>query len=336
MGLLSIIIPAFNAGDTIQRCLDSIFHLPFPEDEFEVIVIDDCSTDDTVSLIERYAAGHQNLKLLRQTSNHRQGAARNRGIDMASGDYIAFVDSDDTVSDKGFINAIEAVHFSRADVCYYDFEFQTQDGDWQVLAVPEELRGKVVSSAEYLENHYTTDFNGPPRTIYRSEFLKDTGIRFVEDARWEDCDWTVKVYSRAASIQFVDGVGYRYWFNGGSTSKQRSIEALADRVNAGKRLMLFGTEIKDTLPRLSGTVFTEGKMNYVVEALRLRNLTKYSFADIKRLSELIGEEHRQELLQYNWPCWVRFFLRSKGSSHVFLSMACPVAKMGRSLLRSFR
>ena len=95
--IVSFIIPAYNAADTIVRCLDSIYALSFKQEEFEVIVIDDCSTDETVSIIEDWRLKKDNLTLLKQSENHRQGAARNRGVFLAKGDYILFVDADDAV-----------------------------------------------------------------------------------------------------------------------------------------------------------------------------------------------------------------------------------------------
>ena len=93
--LCSFIIPAYNASSTIVRCLDSIYTLGLAEQDFEVVCIDDCSTDNTIEVIEHYAKKHSNITLLRQARNHRQGAARNRGVSIAKGEYIVFVDSYD-------------------------------------------------------------------------------------------------------------------------------------------------------------------------------------------------------------------------------------------------
>lgn len=103
--LISFIIPAYNASQTINRCLDSIYSLLIPRTDFEVIVIDDCSHDDTATLVENYALSHENLILLHQNENHRQGAARNRGLKVAKGRFIAFVDSDDTI-EVGVVKAL--------------------------------------------------------------------------------------------------------------------------------------------------------------------------------------------------------------------------------------
>lgn len=90
--LLTFVVPAYNASKTIRRCLDSIYSLPLKENEYETFVIDDCSTDNTIEIVEGYQEEHDNLFLFRQLQNHRQGAARNFGIDKTTGDFIVFLD----------------------------------------------------------------------------------------------------------------------------------------------------------------------------------------------------------------------------------------------------
>ena len=113
--LCSFIIPAYNASSTIVRCLDSIYALALREADFEVIVIDDCSKDNTIAVTEQYANQHTNLTLLRQSENHRQGAARNRGIAIAKGKYIVFVDSDDETN-FGVLNALQLAEKHELDM----------------------------------------------------------------------------------------------------------------------------------------------------------------------------------------------------------------------------
>lgn len=333
---LSVIIPAYNAIGTISKCLDSILSLPMEEGKLEVIVVDDCSTDGTPSILAQYEEEHQNVIVVRQEFNQRQGAARNRGIDLCNGEYVLFVDADDVIVPGGICKALKKVQESEADVCYFDFEFQTIDGNWHLLDLPEAVRNSIMDSRQYLEEYYTTYYNGPCRSLYKSSFLKRIGIRFVEGVQWEDCDWTVKVLSKAKKIQFVDGVGYRYGFNSNSTTRQRSIKALSNRVLAGKRLMEFGVDIQGSFPRLSEMVLWEGRNQYVIEALRLRNLTKYTCKGLSKLHNLIGKECRESLLRFRWPIWERFFLRSKWGSLLFLSIACPTASIGRFLFRIIR
>ncbi len=90
MPKVSVIIPAYNAAALIQRTLDSVFA---QEEDFEIIVVDDCSTDDTIAVVEDI---HDlRIKILRQEFNQGPAAARNRGLREARGEYCAFLDGDD-------------------------------------------------------------------------------------------------------------------------------------------------------------------------------------------------------------------------------------------------
>jgi Glycosyltransferases involved in cell wall biogenesis len=93
--ILSIIIPMYNAEQTIGRCLDSIERqqVDFP---FEIIVVDDGSTDDSIGCIKTYQKKFANIELFRQ-QNLKQSAARNNGLNHANGEYVMFFDSDDIV-----------------------------------------------------------------------------------------------------------------------------------------------------------------------------------------------------------------------------------------------
>jgi Glycosyltransferases involved in cell wall biogenesis len=97
---LSFIIPCYNAERYIDACLESVYKQDVTEDVFEVICVDDCSTDETRERIRPWQARHSNLHLISHTENRRQGAARNTGIRAAKGEYVWFVDSDDSIKEN--------------------------------------------------------------------------------------------------------------------------------------------------------------------------------------------------------------------------------------------
>lgn len=334
--VLSYIIPVYNGGKCISFCLDNVYSLPLYEEEFEVIVVDDCSTDDTMQVLRDYASKHSNMIVLHQEVNRRQGAARNRGIDVAKGEYIAFCDADDTIVAEGVMNALKAVSDTKADICYFDFEYEQPMGEWRRFQLPSETHNKILSAHDYLENYYTCYYNAPWRCLYRADFLREINVRFMEDVRWEDCDWTVKVYAKAKQIQFVDGIGYRYASNENSTSKLRTPEAMSERVYAGLRLMDFGDEISTTFPKLSKIVSEEGRNYYVANTIRLRNLTKYNVLQIKEFYSRLGEKRRTALLKYSWSGWETLFLNNKKVSLFLLLWLCPMASIGRKVVRLVR
>ena len=91
---ITIIVPVYNVEKYLRRCLDSIIGQTYQN--LEILCIDDGSTDSSGEICKQYAAQDERIKVLRQ-ENHGVSAARNKGLDAATGEYIAFVDSDDYI-----------------------------------------------------------------------------------------------------------------------------------------------------------------------------------------------------------------------------------------------
>ena len=96
--LISYILPCYNVAPYVARCLESIERQDIPQDEFEVICVDDCSTDQTVETIRFYQQIYSNIFLFCHTENRTAGGARNTGIKHAKGEYLWFVDPDDAIT----------------------------------------------------------------------------------------------------------------------------------------------------------------------------------------------------------------------------------------------
>jgi cellulose synthase/poly-beta-1,6-N-acetylglucosamine synthase-like glycosyltransferase len=97
---VSVIIPAYNARDTIGKCLQSILDSHYPSDKLEVVVVDDSSTDETISIVSKYP-----VRLLKHDKNKGAAAARNTGVKMSSGEIVAFTDSD-CIVDKDWVREL--------------------------------------------------------------------------------------------------------------------------------------------------------------------------------------------------------------------------------------
>jgi succinoglycan biosynthesis protein ExoO len=114
--LVSVVIPSFNAAQFIIRCLDSVFRQSV--DSLEVIVVDDASTDDTAHVVSQYGA--PNLTLIRQPQNQGVCAARNRGVEFASGEWIAVMDADDWMSPHRLEYLVRDARRLQADIVVDD------------------------------------------------------------------------------------------------------------------------------------------------------------------------------------------------------------------------
>lgn len=117
---VSIIIPNYNCEKYITECLESVYNQKYKN--FEVIIIDDGSTDNSVDIIENYIKLHkiENITFIKQY-NMNASIARNKGIEVASGYYIYFLDSDDIVLENGIIDLVENIEKNNTDLCVGSF-----------------------------------------------------------------------------------------------------------------------------------------------------------------------------------------------------------------------
>ena len=276
---LTFIIPAYNASATIIACLDSIYSLPFEESTFEVVCIDDCSSDDTVAIIRQYAQSHSNLVLLCQKENHRQGAARNRGLEVAKGEYIMFVDSDDVV----LPNLLEVIKQTNSNIdMIYSFMEIEQPEKVYTNAI-DEYSTTIMSGLEF-GDRYCADgvFYYPPSYLYRTEFLRSIRLPFIEDCQHEDRDWLANVLTKAQTVAIEPYLTYRYTFNPNSTCRLPRYSTVFDHVASGIRHIDLSKQLSEKCPKLSATLYAFG-VDEIYKSIRLRNLTKYTWRDNKHL-----------------------------------------------------
>ena len=112
---LSIIIPVYKVEKYIRDTLQSIYRQQYDENLFEVIVINDGTPDDSMRIVAEFTNKHANLHIINQ-KNQGLSCARNAGLKIAQGEYVWFVDSDDTVTEESIGKVIECIERSKADV----------------------------------------------------------------------------------------------------------------------------------------------------------------------------------------------------------------------------
>lgn len=184
---VSVIIPVFNAAPFLRDCLDSVMGQSLRD--VEVVCVDDGSTDDSAAILEEYAARDARIHVLTQT-NCGQGAARNRGLEAAKGEYIYFMDADDELATADALERlVDEADRERIDALFFDAETRVDAG---IDAPPSVVRAEDyirrcdypgVSSgrelfARFLKNReYTVS---PCLVLFRREFLEKNYVRFPE------------------------------------------------------------------------------------------------------------------------------------------------------------
>lgn len=217
--ILSIIIPAYNAAHYIKRCLDSIFVNGGLDktslDLIETIVVDDCSKDNTSTIMEKYRDTYNmsNLRLIRHNKNLQQGAARNTGLKKACGNYIWFVDVDDIIM-PGFLAILQHPNF-LSDIDVFQFNAIAEDLNGNQIA-EEFLQEAItaVSGIDYLEYEANIRYENRIRATwskwYRRDYLIHNNLYFQEGVYWEDVIHTLKCIYLSTKFTYLPKIGYIY------------------------------------------------------------------------------------------------------------------------------
>lgn len=251
--LLSFVVPCYNAEKFIQRCLDNVFKCGLDEAGYEVLCIDDCSTDGTSEILRQNSKLHSNLRIITHDTNKGWGGPRNTGIREARGRYLWFVDADDLVRKEGLANAVEKADKEGLDVLCFNYERVYDNG--KVLACP-----KVFDDVSARDG-YTfakTAFNGGIvnhmgfvwRFIYKTEYLRTHQLYFPEKVCWEDTVFMPKAILEAERVSAISDVLYSYRVNAESVSGVFALIYPANLIydyafHAGSDLLHFSNEVKD-------------------------------------------------------------------------------------------
>lgn len=207
---ISIIIPLYNVEAYISDCLQSVARQTY-SGEMECIIVDDCGTDNSLCLVEQFIAaytGSVRFVLLHHTHNRGLSAARNTGVDAATGDYVYFLDSDDYLSDD-CLDSLAGRLQERA--------YQIVIGDYDTLGDKEMpsllfetndvLSGKDQIFHEFAERQLcVTAWN----KLCKTSFLREHHIDFLEGQLNEDDLWSYKCYTYTDSIAVSHRVTYHY------------------------------------------------------------------------------------------------------------------------------
>ena len=211
---LSIIIPFYNVERYIAECLDSVYQQNIPEDEYEVICVNDGSSDHSRDIVNAYQTKHPNLLLVEHEENRKLGAARNTGRSVAKGDYIWNVDSDDKIVPNCLDYLLRICEENELDTL--DFErFRFWEGECEEMPNAK-LAEVVVSGLEYLEGLDSQELSRMCvawRRVIRRAFLDDNRIFSPSINLGEDVPYSYKILMLSKRMMVIPQRCYFYRAN---------------------------------------------------------------------------------------------------------------------------
>lgn len=222
---VSIIIPVYGVENYIRRCLESVISQECDSVQIECIIVDDCSPDGSLSIIEQMQLGYQGLiefQIVKHECNRGLSAARNTGLRAAKGDNILFLDSDDYL----LPHAIECLVDSKRNYPEADVVMGNMFNSYQgKAAIPEGGKEVLLKGREKISRGLSiiTAWN----KLVNRQFLLDNDLFFIEGIMFEDIPWTYDLLSHVDSLLILPTITYYYEYN--ETSIMNTIQDRPDQ-----------------------------------------------------------------------------------------------------------
>ena len=205
---LSIIIPVYNVEQYIRSCIESIYRQDLKEEDFEVILVNDGTQDDSFEKINDIISNHTNIVVLEQ-ENQGLSVARNKGLAYASGQYVLFVDSDDMLLDRSLSKLCSMLDSYSFDMLIAGFvKMNNQEiASCNCIASTSFVTERRLASDIFLHSFKPQECY-IWRTLYRRDFLEDNNVRFIPGVYFEDVPFTVECYLKANMCIYTSLVFY--------------------------------------------------------------------------------------------------------------------------------
>lgn len=225
MPKISFILPVYNVENYLRKCMESIVQQTLAD--IEIICVDDCSTDNSLAILREYEANDKRVKVISLSENIKQGGARNRALDIAVGEFISFVDSDDFIDIHLAEDMYQLAIKTNADMVrgkvsryYSDDEQYIEEDNFSMLTLErDELQKRIIVDGGRL-------WGG----IVRRSILEKNKIRFPEGIVYEDNAIGTLIWLHSKIIKSIVRVYYYYRCSHQSSTRVCDLNKLSDRL----------------------------------------------------------------------------------------------------------
>lgn len=302
--MISVIVPIYKVEKYLKRCVNSLLNQSYSD--FELILVDDGSPDNCGNICEEYAAKDKRIRVIHK-ENGGLSDARNAGLRIARGEYIAFVDSDDWVATNYLETLLKVIELTDSDIC--ECEVLKTTGEIEKYKKKDE-KYTSYSSEKALEllicdkilHQYVWN------KLYKRSCLKD--IPFAVGKINEDEFWTYQVFGNARQITKISNVLYYYF--------QRGSSIMGNHYNLKRLDALEAKSLRQQYIEKNFPVLTEvSKINLFESCIYSGQMTlKFLEKNEKKQAKIIIDNIRKQ-----YSCDIRLLLQMDGSERLWCGMA---------------
>lgn len=233
MPKVTIVVPVYNVEGYLEKCVASIYAQT--EEDYELLLVDDGSTDSSGALCDRLAAQDSRARVIHQ-ENAGLGGARNAGIEQAVGEWLLFVDSDDYLEPEILAHALALGEQENAQLVMFAFRSVTEDGR-EISQIHESLAPRVVLNPKEHQEVYRASPCAWNKLYRASLFTQGEKIRYPGRVWYEDIRTTLKLYPSMERFVYLDEIGYNYVQRAGSIVNNKNADKNVEILEAFEDLL---------------------------------------------------------------------------------------------------
>ncbi len=215
--LVSVIIPIYNVEQYLEKCLDSVINQTYKD--LEIVCVNDCSSDNSLDILQEYVQFDNRIKIINFEQNKGVSAARNAGLEMAKGEYVYFIDSDDWIDLDYIEKMVSAITFSKTDVVVNTNviqEFENKPSKKLVFGDLEIEENAFVDADNAINNIMWASW----AQLWDRKFLERNHLRFLDGHIYEDMHFPPVAYSYMDKIYAIAASAYHYRIRENSLCRQ--------------------------------------------------------------------------------------------------------------------
>ena len=296
----SVILPIYKVEKYLHECVDSILNQTYTD--FEVILVDDGSPDSCPQICDEYAVKDARVKVVHKI-NGGQASARNAGLEVAQGDYVCYVDSDDYLIDNKVLERLAEKTESEPDIVHYKFvEWFESDGHVAPCYFDYNVPTKGRSLAEVYCDLIDKDayYNSAWSKIIKRSLLMDNNIRFEEGIVGEDNEWYYHVVMVAKKLVLLDEPLYVYRRRSGSTTTTATEKNLRDQLHVlDKWEKILSTAENDARAQVVWGSLAKQFCSAVILYAGLNNVDSY-MPELKKKSYMLKYSSNKRVVIFRW------------------------------------